>query len=117
MKADADAVREAAAPWARLAGVAVSGYEIHHGQTQQHAAMEAADSTRCRVAGRPGLGNTAGNVMGLYLHGLFEDPAALQALFGAHWPARCPRSTPCLTAWPIFVETHFAPGVLQSLLT
>ena len=25
----------------------------------------------------------AGNVLGLYLHGLFEDPAVLQALFGA----------------------------------
>ena len=36
----------------------------------------------------PGIAwqNPAGNVLGVYLHGLFEDPAALQALFGAQAP-------------------------------
>ena len=28
----------------------------------------------------------AGNVLGLYLHGLFENPAVLQALFGQSGP-------------------------------
>ena len=34
----------------------------------------------------PGLGwqNGAGNVLGVYLHGLFEDPRVLQALFVVH---------------------------------
>ena len=31
-----------AGAWAALSGVAVSGYEIHHGQTAQHPAMAAA---------------------------------------------------------------------------
>ena len=30
--------------------------------------------------------NPAGNVLGLYLHGLFEDAAVLRALFGADAP-------------------------------
>ena len=30
--------------------------------------------------------NPAGNVLGLYLHGLFESPQVLQALFGAAAP-------------------------------
>ena len=36
----------------------------------------------------PGLAwsNAAGNVLGLYLHGLFEDAAVLRALFGADAP-------------------------------
>ena len=36
----------------------------------------------------PGLAwsNAAGNVLGLYLHGLFEDAAVLRALFGAQAP-------------------------------
>ena len=79
-----------AGPWAALSGVAVSGYEIHHGQTAQHPAMAAAGDI-ARVAltarGEPlGWQNAAGNVLGLYLHGLFEDPAVLQALFGASVP-------------------------------
>jgi adenosylcobyric acid synthase len=67
-------------PWAALSGVALHGYEIHHGQTAQHPAMAPA---RAVLARRPGWQNAQGNVLGLYLHGLFEDPAALQALFGA----------------------------------
>jgi adenosylcobyric acid synthase len=72
--------------WAALSGVQVRGYEIHHGQTQAHAAMAAAGQVAHEVM--PGLAwqNDEGNVMGSYLHGMFEDPAVLQALFGAHTP-------------------------------
>ena len=73
-------------PWSPLAGVPVSGYEIHAGQTAQHPAMAAKGDVAREVI--PGLAwqNVAGNVLGVYLHGLFEDPAVLQALFGADAP-------------------------------
>ncbi|WP_240936581.1 cobyric acid synthase [Hydrogenophaga crocea] len=73
-------------PWAALSHVDLSGYEIHHGQTAPHPAMAAAGALANEVL--PGLAwqNTAGNVLGLYLHGLFEDPRVLQALFGATVP-------------------------------
>ncbi|WP_409242064.1 cobyric acid synthase [Curvibacter microcysteis] len=69
--------------WSALAGCPVQGYEIHHGQTAQHPAMAAAGDVALELL--PGLAwqNAAGNVLGLYLHGLFEDAQVLQALFGA----------------------------------
>ncbi len=72
-----------AGPWAGLSGVAVSGYEIHLGQTAQHPAMAAGGDVA--VAALPdGLGwqGRGGNVLGVYLHGLFEDEAVLKALLG-----------------------------------
>ena len=106
----------AAGPWANLSGVQVSGYEIHHGQTAQHPAMAKAGDVVREVI--PGLAwqNGSGNVLGLYLHGLFEDPAALQALFGK------PGDAPVRTLDDVFdgladaLETHFAPGVLDALV-
>lgn len=100
-------------PWAALAGVCVQGYEIHHGQTAQHPAMAAAGNVAREVM--PGLAwqNAAGNVLGLYLHGLFEDDDALQALFG---------SAELLTYDHVFdrmadyIERHFSPGVLDALI-
>jgi adenosylcobyric acid synthase len=72
--------------WSALSGVQVSGYEIHHGQTQAHAAMAEAGQVAHEVMPSLAWQNEAGNVMGSYLHGLFEDPAVLQALFGAQTP-------------------------------
>ena len=105
-------------PWAALAGVEVSGYEIHHGQTQPHAAMMAAGNVAVPVL-PDGLAwqNPAGNVLGLYLHGLFEDPAALQALFASHLnKSPVPTLDTVFDGLADFIETHFEPGVLQSLL-
>src|SRR5574337_328222 len=74
-------------PWQALSDVALHGYEIHHGQTVQHPAM-AAKGELAQPAMPNGLAwqNAAGNVLGLYLHGLFEEPAALRTLFGADAP-------------------------------
>ena len=72
--------------WSALSGVTVHGYEIHHGQTQAHTAMLAAGQVAHEVIPTLAWQNEAGNVMGTYLHGLFEEPAVLQALFGAQTP-------------------------------
>jgi adenosylcobyric acid synthase len=100
-------------PWAGLSGVQVQGYEIHHGQTQPHSAMAAAgDIAYAVMPGGLAWQNGAGNVLGLYLHGLFEDPRVLQALFGA--------ATPTLDSvfdgLADYIGEHFEPGVLQSLI-
>ncbi len=73
--------------WAPLHGVPVQGYEIHHGQTAQHPAMAAkGDVARELIAG-VAWQNQAGNVLGVYLHGLFENDAVLKALWGAQAPS------------------------------
>lgn len=96
-------------PWAALSGVTARGYEIHHGRTAQHAGM---------ATGRPvlpgGLGwqNPAGNVLGVYLHGLFEDAAVLHALFGAH----APDLDSVFDGLADFIDAHFEAGVLPGLV-
>ncbi len=62
-------------PWDALSGVPVTGYEIRHGRTQA--------SGPTTEALPNGLGFVAGPVLAVYLHGLFEQPAFLQALLGA----------------------------------
>ena len=99
--------------WAALSGVAVQGYEIHHGQTVPHPAMAAAGDVACPVmAENLAWQNAAGNVLGVYLHGMFEDPHVLQALFGA--------TTPTLDSvfdgLADFVLRHFEPDVLAGLI-
>ncbi|MFO6421584.1 cobyric acid synthase [Hylemonella sp. W303a] len=98
--------------WAALSGVGVQGYEIHHGQTAQHPAMAAAGNVAFELM--PGLAwqNAAGNVLGVYLHGLFEDPAVLQALFGA----QVPTLESVFERMADFIATHFEPGVLDTLV-
>ncbi|HEX5286792.1 MAG TPA: cobyric acid synthase CobQ, partial [Polaromonas sp.] len=100
-------------PWASLSGVAVQGYEIHHGQTSPHSAMAAAGDIAYPVMPQAlAWQNAAGNVLGLYLHGMFEDPGVLQALFGA--------ATPTLESvfegLADYIGQHFEPGVLPSLI-
>ena len=98
--------------WSGLSGVQVSGYEIHHGQTQAHAAMAAAGQVAHEVM--PGLAwqNEAGNVMGSYLHGLFEDPAVLQALFGAQTPTL----ETVFEGLADYLDQHMSAEVLHGLI-
>lgn len=104
-------------PWAGLTGVTVRGYEIHHGQTQQHAGLAQAGEL-AQPAMPDGLAwqNPAGNVLGLYLHGLFEDPAALQALFDPQGTRPVPTLDAVFDGLADFIAEHFEPGVLAQLL-
>ena len=72
--------------WSPLSHLGVSGYEIHHGETCP--VLTQTDSTQSaasphEIASGLAWQNAAGNVLGIYLHGLFEEPRVLKALFGA----------------------------------
>ncbi len=99
--------------WSKLSNVTVAGYEIHHGQTAQHPAMAKAGDIGVAVLPEAlGWQNQSGNVLGLYLHGMFEDPAVLQALFGA--------TTPTLDSvfdgLADYIGQHFEAGFLDALI-
>ena len=99
--------------WSKLSDVTVAGYEIHHGQTAQHPAMaKAGDVAVAALPDALGWQNAAGNVLGLYLHGMFEDPRVLQSLFGA--------STPTLDSvfdgLADYIAQHFETDFLDSLI-
>jgi adenosylcobyric acid synthase len=98
--------------WSALSGAAVSGYEIHHGQTAQHPAMAAGGDVAREVMAGLAWQNHDGNVLGIYLHGLFEDPRVLQALFGA----AVPTLDTVFDGLADFIEQHFEPGVLERLV-
>ncbi|MDO5692643.1 MAG: cobyric acid synthase [Pseudomonadota bacterium] len=103
---------EAVGAWSALSGVTASGYEIHSGQTAQHPAMAAGGDVAREVI--PGLAwqNAAGNVLGCYLHGLFEDAAVLRALFGA----RAPSLDAVFDGLADALERSCEPGALKALL-
>jgi len=64
-----------AEPWTALDGKAFAGYEIRHGRSSVTAEVAEA------LPG--GLGFARGPVLGIYPHGLFEQPEILCSLFGA----------------------------------
>ena len=99
--------------WLALSGLTVQGYEIHHGITSARSDMAAAGDT-ARPVMPEGMAwqNAAGNVLGVYMHGLFEDPALLQALFGA----AVPTLEQVFEGLADYVAEHFEPGVLESLI-
>ena len=103
-----------AGAWAALSNVAVTGYEIHHGQTSLRADMAAAGDGALPVMPEDlAWQNTRGNVLGVYLHGLFEDPAVLRALFGV----AAPTLDSVFDGLADYIEQHFEPGVLQGLIS
>ena len=99
-------------PWSALASVPVSGYEIHSGRTAQHPAMAAQGDVAREVMAGLAWQNLAGNVLGVYLHGLFEDAAVLRALFGAGAPSLGAVFDGLADA----IERAFEPGVLAALI-
>ena len=97
--------------WSALEGVVFDGYEIHHGRT-----LEPLPRTARAVlfdSDGAAVGWQQGSVLGLYVHGLFESPAVMRALFGAD--VRSLDSV--FDGLADFVDRHFVPGALSSLLT
>jgi adenosylcobyric acid synthase len=95
--------------WAGLNGTSLAGYEIRQGQTttidREH--------TRVAFTGDDGhaLGWAAGSVLATSVHGLFESPAVLRALFGA--TVRSLEDS--FDGLAEFADAHFAPDVLSRL--
>ncbi len=56
------------------------------------------------------------DVLGVYVHGLFEDAAAVQALFGAGRAQPVPTLDSVFDGLADYVQAHFEPGVLDELL-
>jgi len=89
--------RKLPAPWHALSGLPVEGYEIRHGASRpaeqgehngaaRHGGGPGAAAAPARATAQAlpdGLGFVAGPVLGVYPHGLLEDPAVVRALLGA----------------------------------
>jgi adenosylcobyric acid synthase len=61
-------------PWSALSGLSFSGYEIRHGTSRPTGVVaEAIDGA---------LGFVSGSVLAVYVHGMFESPTLLRAMFG-----------------------------------
>jgi adenosylcobyric acid synthase len=73
-RAEARFAPELPTPWRALAGVAVAGYEIRHGDSRASGPVAEV------LPG--GLGYACGSVLGVYLHGLLEEPAVVASLVG-----------------------------------
>ncbi|MFT7723030.1 MAG: cobyric acid synthase [Roseateles sp.] len=100
--------------WASLAGVQADGYEIRHGRTQPHPGLPAPRVALRNAAGEA-IGWQAGRdgrVLGVYAHGLFEQPAVLHALFGQ----RIRPLDEVFDGLADFIDRHFQPGTLASLM-
>jgi adenosylcobyric acid synthase len=70
--------RQLPEPWTALAEKTLTGYQIRHGRTKTTAPVAEALPE--------GLGFVDGPVLGIYLHGLFEQPELLSTLFGEPAP-------------------------------
>jgi adenosylcobyric acid synthase len=96
---------ELASPWQSLSQLATAGYEIHHGQTTTRGSLARALPDD--------LGFARGAVLGVYLHGLLEDPRLVAALLGER-PARTLEDT--FDGLADAVERHLDLAVVDELI-
>jgi adenosylcobyric acid synthase len=91
-------------PWERLSGLRFEGYEIRHGET-----VPVGPVARALPENR---GFAAGDVLGVTVHGLFEQPELVQALLGAAPDASL---EPVFDALADAVEAHLDLDYLATL--
>jgi adenosylcobyric acid synthase len=97
--------------WGRLEGIAFDGYEIRHGETRlSGAALGAACRPTAVLPGHRGWQH--GATLGLYVHGMFETPAVMHALFGRQTPTL----EDTLEGLADFVEAHIPERALTALI-
>ncbi len=99
--------------WARLSGIACSGYEIHQGQSVVAQAESTVGLTAMHNENHQPVGWQQGPVLGLYAHGLLESAPVLQALFGHD----APTLEQVFDGLADFIDRHFEPQVLNALLS
>jgi adenosylcobyric acid synthase len=100
--------------WRGLSNLEVSGYEIHMGRTEPLA--EATSALRTALVGAANgvsLGWQLGSILGVYCHGLLENPAVLAAVTGRVGAA--PEAA--FESVADVVERSFTPGFLDSLVS
>jgi len=99
--------------WQRLSGLHFAAYEIRHGLTMPLAEDTGtdADAPALRPALDEHCGWQYGETLALYVHGLFESPEVMQALFGA----RTPTLDDTLDGLADFIEPHFTADTLLAL--
>ena len=95
---------ELAFPFSALSGLVVRGYEIHHGRTEP--------TGKVRRVLPDGLGFQKGNVLGVFLHGLFENAAVQRVLFGR----RAEGLEATFDALAEAVATHLDEGFLMEMV-
>ena len=97
--------------WTPLSGLTFDAYEIRHGHSFPTLPGPALTPGLRSVLAENG-GWQQGQTLALYLHGLFESPRVMHALFGSATPTL----DDTLNGLADFVDAHFAPGTLMSLL-
>ncbi len=113
------ALSGAAGFWAPLGGIEFQAYEIRHGATRPltdadtdtGSNLDATASPRLRPVLADQCGWQSGQTLALYVHGMFESPEVLRALFGHVTPTL----DDTLDGLADFAEAHFGVSALRAL--
>jgi adenosylcobyric acid synthase len=99
--------------WCDLSGLDCQGYEIHHGHTQLRADMVIhGNAPTAALSNGLGWCNATGNVLSIYIHGLFENAAVLQSLFGA----QAQTLDAVFDGLASYIDVHFERSILSELI-